>query len=119
MRLEDFAARCGWPAKEAVVRSRLAVLGMLVTCRRCKGTGRYERNALDPTCYGCAGLKQKLPPLTARLACEVRRRQEAGELDAYYRAQLRERLSATRIQGQKTREDLLAEIQEFVGARKA
>lgn len=118
MELPDFAARCGWPPKDEVVRARLAVLGLLVTCRRCQGTGRYERNPLDQTCYGCAGKKQKLPPLTARLAAEVRSRQEAGDLDGYY-AQLRERRGGTNEQLEKSRQDLLPEILEFAGARKA
>lgn len=84
MKLEDFALRCGWPAKQSVVGARLGALGLLVTCRRCQGTGRYERNPLDWRCYGCMGSGKKLPPLTARLAADVRRRQDAGELEAYY-----------------------------------
>ncbi len=60
MNLPDFAMRCGhWPAKEEVVRARLQALDLLVTCRRCKGTGRYEQNPLDKTCYGCAGRGKK------------------------------------------------------------
>lgn len=118
MQLPDFAARCGWPAKEGAVRARLAALGLLVTCKRCRGTGRYDHNPLDNLCYGCGGLKQKIPPLTARLAATVRSRQEAGDLDAYY-AKLRERRGATEERIEKSQQDLLPEILEFVGARKA
>jgi len=83
--LSDFAQRCGyWPEKEEVVRARLDALGLLVTCRRCKGTGRYEQNPLDHTCYGCAGRGKKLPPLTARLAATIRLRVEGGALRPYF-----------------------------------
>lgn len=84
--LSDFAQRCSWPPREPVVRARLEVLGLLVTCKRCSGTGRYEMNPLDQTCYGCAGSGKKLPPLTARLAASVRARQDAGERYAVGRA---------------------------------
>lgn len=90
MNLPDFAMRCGhWPAKEEVVRARLAALDLLVTCRRCKGTGKYELNPLDTRCYGCGGRGKKLPPLTARLAATVRERIEHGDLHAYFQ-ELRE-----------------------------
>jgi len=86
MNLPDFAMRCGhWPAKEIVVRARLQALDLLATCSRCKGTGRYERNPLDKTCYGCAGSGKKLPPLTARLAATVRSRVENGDLSQYFK----------------------------------
>ncbi len=90
MILSDFTQRCGWPAKPHVVRARLAALGLLVTCRRCGGTGVFEANPADPMCYGCSGKGKKLPPLTARLAAQIRARQEHGDLDAYF-AELRER----------------------------
>ncbi len=92
MNLSDFAARCGWPPRESIVRARLSELGMLVTCSRCKGTGLFERNPLDRTCYGCAGRKLKLPPLTARLAGTVRECQDRGDLRDYFRrlSELRE-----------------------------
>ncbi len=87
MNLPDFAMRCGhWPTKEEVVRARLLALDMLVTCRRCKGTGKYERNPLDDRCYGCSGRGKKLPPLTARLAATVRERVEQGALIPYFEA---------------------------------
>jgi len=84
MNLPDFAARCGWPPKEQVVRGRLDALGMLVICRRCSGSGQYLHNPLDARCYGCAGEGRKLPPLTARLAAVVRGRQERGDLKQYF-----------------------------------
>jgi hypothetical protein len=84
MNLSDFAMRCGWPPKEPVVRARLEALDLLVTCRRCKGSGRYEHNPLDARCYGCSGEGRKLPPLTARLAATIRERQERGDLSDYY-----------------------------------
>lgn len=84
MNLSDFAQRCGyWPEKETVVRARLQALDLLVTCRRCKGTGRYEQNPLDQRCYGCEGRGKKLPPLTARLAATIRARVERGDLKPY------------------------------------
>lgn|SRR5512147_891927 len=77
--------RCGnWPAKEEVVRARLTALDLLATCRRCKGTGRYERNPLDQRCYGCGGAGKKLPPLTARLAATIRERTERGDLREHF-----------------------------------
>ncbi len=99
MHLSDFAQRCGyWPEKEEVVRARLDALGLLVTCRRCKGTGRYEHNPLDPTCYGCAGRGKKLPPLTARLAATIRGRVEQGDLKPYFAelAQLAQKIRDSR-----------------------
>jgi len=85
MNLSDFAQRCGyWPEKEEIVRARLMALDLLVTCRRCKGTGLYEHNPLDSRCYGCGGRGKKLPPLTARLAATVRGRIEAGDLRPYF-----------------------------------
>lgn len=84
MNLPDFAARCGWPSKEPVVRARLEALDLLVRCSRCKGSGRYEHNPIDSRCYGCAGEGKKLPPLTARLAATIRERQDRGELAEYY-----------------------------------
>ena len=84
MHLDDFAARCGWPPKEQVVRARLEALDLLVRCRRCQGSGRYERNPLDARCYGCMGEGKKLPPLTARLAATIRQRIENGDLAHYY-----------------------------------
>lgn len=87
MDLPDFAMRCGhWPAKEEVVRARLLALDLLAVCRRCQGTGRYERNPLDQQCYGCGGQGKKLPPLTARLAATVRARVERGDLRPYFEA---------------------------------
>lgn len=65
------------------MRARLQALDLLATCRRCKGTGRYENNPLDQTCYGCGGAGKKLPPLTARLAATVRARVENGDLKSY------------------------------------
>jgi hypothetical protein len=84
MQLSDFAQRCGyWPEKEPIVRARLQALGLLVKCSRCGGTGVYPHNPLDPRCYGCGGAGEKLPPLTARLAADVRARVERGELKSY------------------------------------
>jgi hypothetical protein len=116
--LPDFAARCGWPAKEPVVRARLEALNLLVTCRRCGGTGIYERNPLDKTCYGCAGRKLKLPPLTARLAATVRERQDRGDLAPYYQ-RLREMRGAQEEGFAKSLENLVPEMVAFAGARKA
>jgi len=93
MDLPDFALRCGWPPKEAVVRARLGALGCLVTCRRCQGSGKYEHNPLDSRCYGCGGTGQRLPPLTARLAAQIRERQDRGELKPYLE-QCRQRRAA-------------------------
>ena len=84
MNLPDFAARCGWPPKESVVRARLEALDLLVTCRRCQGTGKYERNPQDSRCYSCMGAGKKLPPLTARLAADIRKRQDNGDLQPYF-----------------------------------
>lgn len=67
------------------MRARLMALDLLATCSRCKGTGRYENNPLDKTCYGCAGSGKRLPPLTARLAATVRERVESGHLTEYYK----------------------------------
>jgi len=114
MQLEDFAARCAWPPKEAAVRARLQVLGFLVNCKRCSGTGRYEDNPADPRCYGCAGLGKKLPPLTARLAAVVRKRQDAGDLDSYY-ARLRERRGASGGAGDENQQELVREIVAYAG----
>jgi len=118
MNLSDFAARCGWPPKESIVRARLEVLEMLVTCNRCKGTGIFERNPLDKTCYGCAGRKLKLPPLTARLAATVRERQDRGDLSGYYQ-RLRELRSAQEEGFAKSLENLVPEMVVYAGARKA
>lgn len=84
MNLPDFAMRCGWPAKEPVVRARLEALDLLVVCSRCKGSGQYHRNPIDARCYGCLGEGKKLPPLTARLAATIRERIERGDLADYY-----------------------------------
>jgi len=100
------------------VRARLEALGLLVTCRRCSGTGRYEQNPLDKTCYGCAGSGKRLPPLTARLAASVRARQDAGELSEYYAAE-RERLGGARKASARLLENLVPEIVAFAAARKA
>ena len=116
--LPDFAARCGWPQKEPVVRARLEALGLLVTCRRCEGTGVYNRNPLDKTCYGCAGRKLKLPPLTARLAADVRKRQEKGGLAEYY-GRLRELRGAQDEAFAKSLENLVPEMVAYASARKA
>lgn len=67
------------------MRARLMALDLLATCSRCKGTGRYENNPLDKTCYGCAGSGKRLPPLTARLAATVRSRVERGDLIQYFK----------------------------------
>ncbi len=84
MNLSDFAQRCGyWPEKEEIVRARLMALDLLVACRRCKGTGKYDLNPLDQRCYGCGGRGKKLPPLTARLAATIRERVERGDLRPY------------------------------------
>ncbi len=117
MNLDDFAARCGWPQKEPVVRARLEALGMLVTCSRCRGTGLYERNPLDKTCYGCAGRKLKLPPLTARLAATVRSCQDRGDLADYYQ-RLRELRGAQEAGFEKSLENLVPEMVAYGGARK-
>lgn len=116
MNLTDFAARCGWPAKEPIIRARLEVLGLLAVCNRCKGTGRYENNPLDKTCYGCTGSGKRLPPLTARLAATVRGRQDAGDLDTYY-ASARERASAAEQRAAKTLENLVPDMVAYAGAR--
>lgn len=100
------------------MRARLEVLDLLAVCRRCRGTGVYERNPLDKTCYGCAGRKKRLPPLTARLAAEVRLRQDRGDLAEYYQ-RLRERRGADEIHLAKSQENLVPEIVAFGGARKA
>lgn len=84
MNLPDFAMRCGFPPEEYRVRARLEALGLLVKCRRCKGTGKYEGNPQDDRCYGCLGARMKLPPLTARLAADVRKMVEEGKLEAFY-----------------------------------
>lgn len=117
MDIPDFAARCGWPAKEPIIRARLEVLGLLAVCSRCKGTGRYENNPLDKICYGCSGSGRRLPPLTARLATTVRQRQGRGDLDQYLSEQ-RERLGASRVEAQKTLDLLVPEMIAFAGARK-
>jgi len=118
MNLSDFAARCGWPAKEPIIRARLEVLGLLAVCSRCKGTGRYENNPLDKTCYGCAGSGKRLPPLTARLAATVRERQDRGDLRQYLEQQ-RERSGASRERAEKSLALLVPEMVAFGGARKA
>ncbi len=117
MNLDDFAARCGWPPKEPVVRARLEALGMLVTCSRCKGTGLYERNPLDKTCYGCSGRKLRLPPLTARLAATVRERQDRGDLNDHLR-RVREMRGAQEAVFAKSLENLVPEMVAYGGARK-
>ncbi len=117
MNLSDFAARCGWPPKESIVRARLEELGMLVTCSRCKGTGLFERNPLDKTCYGCAGRKLKIPPLTARLAGTVRECQERGDLSDYFQ-RLRELRGAQEAGFAKSLKDLVPEMVAYAGARK-
>ncbi len=117
MNLPDFAARCGWPAKEPIIRARLEVLGLLAVCSRCKGSGRYENNPLDKTCYGCAGSGKRLPPLTARLAATVRERQDLGELDSYLR-ELRERSGAARERSSKSLANLVPEMLAYASARK-
>lgn len=90
MNLPDFAQRCGyWPPGEEVVRARLEALGMLVTCRRCQGSGKYPHNPLDSRCYGCDGRGKKLPPLTARLARVVRERVARGDLAAHLQSEAR------------------------------
>lgn len=118
MNLSDFAARCGWPAKEPLVRARLDALGLLAVCGRCKGSGRYENNPLDKTCYGCAGSARRLPPLTARLAATVRERQERGDLNPYFE-RLRELRSAQDEAFEKSFENLVPEMVAYAGARKA
>lgn len=118
MILADFAARCGWPAKEPLVRARLEALHLLATCSRCKGNGRYENNPLDKTCYGCGGRGKRLPPLTARLAATVRERQDHGGLDEYFQ-RVREMRSAQDEAVAKTLENLVPEMVAYVGARKA
>ena len=117
MNLPDFAARCGWPAKEPIIRARLEVLGLLAVCSRCKGTGRYENNPLDKTCYGCTGSGKRVPPLTARLASMVRERQERGDLGAYL-AKQRERSGAARDLSSKSLANLVPEMVAYAGARK-
>lgn len=118
MTLGDFALRCGWPERHLAVRSRLEFLGLLVKCRRCGGSGVYRQNPADSRCYGCLGEGMKLPPLTARLAADVRRRIAQGDLKPYYAAN-RERLRAK--QGIPARSGCVpvSEIVEYVTARKA
>lgn len=77
------------------MRARLQALDLLATCRRCKGTGRYEQNPLDQTCYGCGGRGKKLPPLTARLAATIRERIERGDLREYFESLKRLRQANT------------------------
>lgn len=82
MTIADFEALLGWPAKTA--GGRLGALGLLVTCGRCAGSGRYSYNPMDgDRCFGCAGGGKRLPKLTEKLAAEVRARVDAGELEPY------------------------------------
>ena len=91
---------------------RLDALGMLITCRRCQGTGIYERNAFDSRCYGCMGAKKKLPPLTARLAKMVRDKQDLGLLNQYL-SELREKRGAAQARREQEQAALVPEIVKY------
>jgi len=92
------------------VRARLEALDLLVTCKRCAGTGRYEQNPLDKTCYGCAGRGKRLPPLTARLAASVRERQDRGDLAPHYARLSEIRRAATDAVDPKLAQEIAAYV---------
>ena len=61
--------------------ARLRALGYGTECGRCDRG--YWCGGL---CYDCNGSGRKLPKITDALATEARRRQDAGELAAYFAA---------------------------------
>lgn len=66
-------------------RSRMVALGLTKVCGRCGGSGSYSYNSMDgDRCYGCSGKGKVLLPVTKKLAVDMKRRQDAGELDAYF-----------------------------------
>jgi hypothetical protein len=88
MTTDEFAAALGWNPRN--LGNRFNQLGLLVTCGRCGGSGRYSYNQMDgDRCYGCGGSGKKLPALTAPLLASVQARVAAGELDGYLAEQKR------------------------------
>lgn len=95
MTTAEFAAALGWDPRN--LGNRFNQLGLLVTCGRCGGCGRYSYNQMTgDRCFGCGGSGKKLPALTAPLLASVQARVAAGELDGYLAEQ--KRLAAARAQ---------------------
>lgn len=82
MNKTEFATALSWDIKN--VPGRLNALGLLATCTRCGGSGRYSYcQTHGDTCFGCSGSGKGLPRLTVTLVKTVQAKVAAGELDAY------------------------------------
>ncbi len=82
MNTTEFAAALSWNVKS--LAGRLNALGLLTTCSRCGGSGRYSYCQMyGDRCFGCSGSGKGLPRLTATLVKTVQAKVTAGELDAY------------------------------------
>lgn len=78
----EFSKALGW--KLSNLSGRLNALGMLETCGRCGGSGKYSFNLTDgDKCYGCMGLGRTYPTFTAKLLATVQTKVAAGELESY------------------------------------
>jgi hypothetical protein len=79
----EFAVALGWIEKN--VGGRLAALGLLVTCGRCLGSGKFSYcQQYGDKCFACMGCGKALPKLTAALVTTVQEKVAAGELAPYF-----------------------------------
>jgi hypothetical protein len=70
MTKEEFAVALGWVEKN--VGGRLTALGLLVTCGRCLGSGKFSYcQQYGDKCFACMGCGKALPKLTAALVTTV------------------------------------------------
>lgn len=119
---DPLAGLVGAPTKKwnthEIVSSILRLLGHIVPCGRCGGSGSYSFNYMDGTrCYGCGGKGTKIAPLTATLHKRIVAEHAEGKVAAIQATN--RNLRALRYWSNEDQRSYYADDAEWVAAQLA